>query len=385
MKQSNSMSTIILGVCALAVLVGGIWWVQGRLSASSSATQTQALHSNSIDSNPSVDPGTALNGTKAPNFTLIDQFGQPVSLSQYRGKVVLLAFIDSECTTVCPLTSVSMLDAIRNLGPEAKNVQLLAVNANPDATAVSDVHTYSVEHGMLFHWHFLTGTKKQLEKVWRDYHMYAGIVNGQVDHTPGLYLINAKGQEEMLYMTQMAYAGISAQAEILTNEMNHLLHSQAQSLPVALPTLTPELPPSLPVVQTTSGATSLKLGKSAHWFVFFATWIASPDKLQTQLEAIAQYKEVAQAKSWPPLVYVDEETTEPSLRALKQLAQSAESQLGPIAMDTNGETADAVGVQDIPWVVLVSASGKVLWSHDGWTSASQMEQVTVRLHAKLGK
>jgi hypothetical protein len=28
--------------------------------------------------------------------------------------------------------------------------------------------------------------------------------------------------------------------------------------------------------------------------------------------------------------------------------------------------ADGYGVQDQPWLDLVSASGKVLWSHDGW-------------------
>ena len=38
----------------------------------------------------------------------------------------------------------------------------------------------------------------------------------------------------------------------------------------------------------------------------------------------------------------------------------------PVALDTTGRVADGYGVQDQPWLVLVSASGRALWSHDGW-------------------
>ena len=63
-----------------------------------------------------LDPGTSLPGAPAPNFTLYDQFGKRVTVRQYRGKVIVLAFIDSECTTLCPLTTTAMLDAKRLLG-----------------------------------------------------------------------------------------------------------------------------------------------------------------------------------------------------------------------------------------------------------------------------
>jgi hypothetical protein len=40
----------------------------------------------------------------------------------------------------------------------------------------------------------------------------------------------------------------------------------------------------------------------------------------------------------------------------------------PVALDTTGRVADGYGVQDQPWLALVSASGKIIWSHDGWLS-----------------
>src|ERR1022692_502639 len=89
--------------------------------------------------NPDLDPGTSLHGIAAPGFRLVNQFGQPMSLSQFRGKVVILAFTDSECTTICPLTTVSMVEAKDLLGAAGDQVQLLGIDANPSATRVADV------------------------------------------------------------------------------------------------------------------------------------------------------------------------------------------------------------------------------------------------------
>jgi len=47
-----------------------------------------------------LDPGTQLSGP-APGFTLTGQFGATVSLRAFRGRVVILAFTDSQCTTIC--------------------------------------------------------------------------------------------------------------------------------------------------------------------------------------------------------------------------------------------------------------------------------------------
>jgi hypothetical protein len=46
----------------------------------------------------------------------------------------------------------------------------------------------------------------------------------------------------------------------------------------------------------------------------------------------------------------------------------------PVGMDTTGRVADGFGVQDQPWLALVSASGKITWSHDGWVSLPALEK-----------
>jgi cytochrome oxidase Cu insertion factor (SCO1/SenC/PrrC family) len=127
-------------------------------AAASPAAQAPDGQPRAAAADPDLDPGTSLGGTSAPGFRLVNQFGQPMSLSQSRGKVVILAFTDSQCTTICPLTTVSMIEAKELLGAAGARVQLLGVDANPAATSVSDVMAYSRAHGMVNQWDFLTGT-----------------------------------------------------------------------------------------------------------------------------------------------------------------------------------------------------------------------------------
>ncbi len=175
-------------------------------SGSSSGPGTSALSgaSQAAMQNPNLDLGSSLDGKKAPDIKLVNQFGQPMSLSQFRGRVVILAFSDSECTTVCPLTTQSMVLAKELLGKAGEQVQLLGVDANPTATKVSDVMAYSRAHGMVNQWDFLTGSDAQLKSVWKAYNIQVAIESGQIDHTPALYVIDADGTLEKLYLTAMA-------------------------------------------------------------------------------------------------------------------------------------------------------------------------------------
>ena len=199
---------LIVLVAAAAILVR---------SNTPAQSQTDALAAN-----PYLDPGTPVSGT-ASGFTLSDQFGQPVSLHSFRGKVVILAFNDSECTTVCPLTTTAMLDAKAMLGKAGPQVQLLGIDANPAATSLEDVWSYSELHGMLHSWHFLTGTLPQLKQVWMDYGIEAAIEAGEITHTPALFVIDRQGRLSRLYMTQMSYTAVPQLGQLLAQSAAALL------------------------------------------------------------------------------------------------------------------------------------------------------------------
>lgn len=147
--------------------------------------------------------GFPLSGQPAPDFKLTDQFGQAVSLSSLRGREVVLAFIDARCTTLCPLTAEILYDARAQLGSSAaKQIALVAINANPTATSIPEVQAWSIKHGMLHQWLFLTGTAKQLQSVYRSYQVYDQVgSDGSSIHDPAMFIIDAKGREQLFFET----------------------------------------------------------------------------------------------------------------------------------------------------------------------------------------
>jgi cytochrome oxidase Cu insertion factor (SCO1/SenC/PrrC family) len=46
-----------------------------------------------------------------PNFTLTDQYGKVISLSDFKNKKVVITPIDPECDDVCPLVAQEILEA----------------------------------------------------------------------------------------------------------------------------------------------------------------------------------------------------------------------------------------------------------------------------------
>ncbi len=326
---------------------------------------------------PTLDPGTPLSGGVAPDFTLTDQLDRPVSLRAFRGRVVLLAFTDSECTTICPLTTTAMVDAQRMLGPAGAKVALLGVNANPRATSVADVRSYSELHGMTRLWHFGTGTRTQLQRVWNAYHISAAITAGQIDHTPALFVISPRGRLERLYLTQLSYVSVPQQAQILAREVSRLLpghpvvHSHLTYR--AVPTITPGQHTRLSVVDTGGpgvGSRTLELGPGhARLLLFFASWDQEVMNLRAHLTALNAYAQQARHEGLPQLAAVDEGSVEPNASALGHLLAGLPTRPAyPIVVDAHGRLADGYGVQDEPWLVLVSRSGSPLWFQDAATT-----------------
>jgi cytochrome oxidase Cu insertion factor (SCO1/SenC/PrrC family) len=333
--------------------------------------------------NPNLDLGTSLYGEHAPDIKLVNQFGQPMSLSQFRGRVVILAFSDSECTTVCPLTTQSMVLAKELLGKAGESVQLLGVDANPDATKVSDVMAYSRAHAMVNQWDFLTGSSAQLKAVWKAYDIEVQIEAGQIDHTPALYVINQQGVLEKLYLTTMAYSSVTQSAQVLASEVATLLPSHPKlssieslaTIPAQTPAAAVTLPQALMVGEKGDGPHTVTLGPGKpRLVVFFATWLTETSDLSAELTGLSGYAKAETARHLPALTAVDETVTEPSEAAVNAYLAT----LGPldyqVALDTTGRVADGYGVQDQPWLVLVNAAGKVTWSHDGWLSVAAIEK-----------
>jgi cytochrome oxidase Cu insertion factor (SCO1/SenC/PrrC family) len=335
-----------------------------------------------LASNPNLDPGTSLSQA-APDFTLTDQFGQPVSLRSYRGKVVILAFNDSECTTVCPLTTAALVDAKAMLGAAGSQLQLLGIDANPKATSIEDVLSYSELHGLLYQWRYLTGSLPQLEKVWKDYSVGVTVNEKQIDHEPAIFVINQQGRLAKLYLTQLAYSAVPQLGQLLANEVASLLpghpavHSHLSYDQVA--TVGPAFSTTVPGAD--GGYVGIGPGQpgQARLYLFFATWDQEITSLGGRLDTLNAYQSAAAGARLPGLTAIDEGSVEPSASALPNFLDGLPRPLGyPVGIDGTGEVADGYGVQGEPWFVLASPTGQAIWSWQvstaGWPSVASLDR-----------
>ncbi len=373
--------------CLLVALLGGCLALAG--CGGSSATHA-ASNAQLLATNPYLDPGASGGVRLAPNFTLTDERGHRISLSSYRGKVVLLAFNDAECTTICPLTTTAMLDAKRMLGSAGRDVQLLGIDANPDARKIHDVLSYTELHGLLGQWHFLTGSLKQLKAVWKAYKILVEIQRGLIDHTPALYVIDPQGRIRDLFLTTQSYAAVPQLGQLIADEASRLIpgHPAVDShLSYAtVKGIGPNRRATAPLVG--GGSTQLGPGHGDRLLVFFDSWDREVLNLRRDLDELNGYAAAAKGGALPQLTAVDEASVEPSAAALPKLLAGLRRPLAyPVALDRSGRIADGYEVQDQPWFVLVSGTGKFLWYEDastvGWPTVATLEGDVKAATAKL--
>src|SRR3989304_5536632 len=138
--------------------------------------------------------GTSFDSS-AVDFRLKDQNGATIALSDFRGRVVVLTFMDSQCREVCPLTAAHLRAAHQMLGDDATSVVLIGVNVNVKVSAVADVMAITSKWRLdeIPTWHFLTGSAEELEPVWKAYGIAVVPGEDEIQHTPGVYLIDQTG------------------------------------------------------------------------------------------------------------------------------------------------------------------------------------------------
>ena len=102
---------------------------------------------------------------EAPDFTLKNQRGEEVSLSDYEGKVVIVAFIYTSCPDVCLIISANLDYVQENLGESSDKVEILSITIDPARDTVP--HLYEWTNTMGYEWDHLTSDRaSSIRAVW---------------------------------------------------------------------------------------------------------------------------------------------------------------------------------------------------------------------------
>jgi protein SCO1/2 len=136
--------------------------------------------------------GTILTGkTAAPDFQLTNQFNQSVSSSDYFGNVVVVTFLYTDCSDICPILVNHLKDIRQELAGDADKVEFVVISVDPLHDDVASAYAFSDRWDMLEKWEFLVGEQEQLAKVWENYFIDPSVEKAgygtttKIDQVPG--------------------------------------------------------------------------------------------------------------------------------------------------------------------------------------------------------
>lgn len=156
----------------------------------------------------------------APDFELPGSNGSPLTLEQFRGKVVVVQFGFTMCPSVCPTTLTNLTQAFRILGPRSSDVQLVFVTVDPQRDTPERLHEYLA----FFDPSFLgvTGTEEQLQAVQQQYGVEATRavsadkeLGYEMHHSSSLYLVDRAGLLRVMVPFRKAPKDIAHDLDLL--------------------------------------------------------------------------------------------------------------------------------------------------------------------------
>jgi protein SCO1/2 len=150
----------------------------------------------------------------ARDFALTDASGARRTLSDYRGKVVVLFFGYTQCPDVCPTTLSELAQVRRLLGADAARVQVLFVTLDPQRDTPQLLARYVPAFDPSFIG--LVGTEPQTEATAREFKIFYQKADGPtpdsytLDHTSASYVFDPQGRVRLLVLSRASAGQIAA-------------------------------------------------------------------------------------------------------------------------------------------------------------------------------
>lgn len=128
-----------------------------------------------------------------PDVTLVNANARPMRL---RGVLaadgpVLLDFIFTTCTTICPMMSTVFSKVPGKMGAGAGKLRMISVSVDPENDKPAQLNTYAKQFGAGANWQFLTGSVEDVETVLRAFDNYHA---DKMDYRPLTFLRPAPGK-----------------------------------------------------------------------------------------------------------------------------------------------------------------------------------------------
>lgn len=145
---------------------------------------------------------------EVPDVSLVDVEGRTTSLRSElaAGTPVMLNFVFTTCTTICPAMSAIFADVQQQLEPDEGALRLVSISIDPEQDTPAKLKAYAGRFHAGAGWHLLTGKSADVIAAARAFGAWRG---DKTNHTPATYLRAATGN------TWVRVDGFASAAELV--------------------------------------------------------------------------------------------------------------------------------------------------------------------------
>jgi protein SCO1/2 len=198
-----AVATLASGALGLGLLVSGC--------GGSGGASTSSL--------PEFPGGDAVPARPAPAIDLTDYQGHRVDLAKLKGRPVLVAFLYTHCTDLCPIVAGKVHTAYAAL-PKAKRPVFLAVSVDPARDTPASAALFDRRHRTTGEIDWLLGSAAELEKVWKAWGVkpeHNAKDPEEIEHNAEIFAVDPQGEIRGLYPPSFKPAGLAAGSEVLAS------------------------------------------------------------------------------------------------------------------------------------------------------------------------
>ena len=197
MKNKKNIFTIILVIVLGLVFVPRI--IDRLVNNDVSRSESRSLKLDNFEKNIKPLPYLLMNNErkKVPEFSFVNQNGELVTNNDYIGKVYIVEFFFTTCTTICPVMNTNLIH-IQNSFTKFSDFGIASFSINPEYDTVDILNQYANENGIVnSNWNLMTGDRSEIYKLANDgFNLYTAASSDFIDgfeHSGYFALIDKQG------------------------------------------------------------------------------------------------------------------------------------------------------------------------------------------------
>jgi protein SCO1/2 len=183
--SSPTQRLLLLVLVSLLAAIGVVLLATRESSHTATVANTQSKFDG-----PTMPPGL-----RAHDFSLADENGHRVTLSAYRGRVVIVTFIHSLCQDDCPFMVEQIKGGLNLLSDGGRSVPAIGISVAPSQDTVANRRKFLAQHRMSGRLAFVNGSAATMDSVWHGYAIQAG--SAPKGHSAFVLLIDKRGFERI--------------------------------------------------------------------------------------------------------------------------------------------------------------------------------------------